>query len=124
MLNVPGSNILSLALGVICTQQFNYYRHTGTTTNAIGFDVASYAAPVVCRGSVQAVGESVYRDYGLDWQKQHVQVWATKDIIENIRGRPADRIGWRGGVYDLIDHTDWFSQDGWNAVLAVRAGDE
>ena len=124
MTSVPGFNVLASALTVICASQFNYYRYTGKTINAIGFDVHTFATPLIVRGSVQPVGTGVYKDLGLEWEKTYINIWAEQNIVQLMRGRPGDQIGWQGGRYELINHDDWQAVDGWNSIMAVRVGNE
>lgn len=119
-MNVPGSNILAAALTVICPEGFEYFKYRGTTTNAIGFDVVSFEAGVMVSGTVQAVDRAIYSDLGLDWEKQYIRIWTTQDIDDLERDRAGDQIEWNGDRYQIVDQSDWHSQDGWNGCLFVE----
>ena len=119
-MNIPGSNLLATALTLICPDTFEYFRYSGIQTNAIGFEVVSFAAPVMVAGSVQAVDRSVYQEQGLDWQRRYIRIWTTQDIDDLERDRAGDQIAWNGDRYQIVDQSDWHTQDGWNGCLFVE----
>ena len=71
---IPGSNILKTALSVIGQQSFQFYKFTGRTTNALGYDQSSFASPVTLKGSIQAMSRSIYHEYGLDLEKNYILI--------------------------------------------------
>ncbi len=73
---IPGANILTTALSIIAKQSFSYYQFQSRTPNAIGQDVATYAEPITLTGSVQPVPRTLYQDYGLDFQRNYINVYA------------------------------------------------
>ena len=117
---VPGSNLLTAALEVICPETFQLYRYQGKTTNVIGLDVRTYTAPLTIRGSVQAVDRAYYAEQGLDFNKRHVQVWTESEVDDLYRARSGDQIQWQGERWEVISETDWFVIDGWNSFIAVQ----
>jgi len=119
-MQVPGSNILDDAFECIDCEDFQFYRYEGKTTNTIGLDVRTYAAPVTVTGSIQAVDRSYYADNGLDFTKRHIQVWTTTDIEDLYRARSGDQIQWNGERWEVLSETDWIPIDGWNSFIAVQ----
>ena len=119
-MNVPGSNLLAQALTVICSQPFRYYRYKGKTINRYGIDIIEYEPPVTLRGSIQAVGNDVYHERGLDFQKQYIEVWTERDTNGFFRGKSSDQMEHNGRRYQLVDEDDWHPIDGWDSFLAVE----
>ena len=120
MSNTPGSNLLTDAFELICTEPFDYYRFTGIETNAAGIDVRAYAAPVTVQGSVQPVDRSEYDDMGLDWTKRYIQVWTDQNVDDLYRERAGDQIGRHGFRWEIQSENDWHEIDGWNSFTAVQ----
>ncbi len=117
---VPGSNLLTTALGLICPEPIQFYQFTGFATNAIGYDVRTYAAPTTVMASVQAVDRTQYSEAGLDFNKRHIAVWASQDIDDLYRGRAGDQIGWQGVRWEVLSESEWHPIDGWNNLIAVQ----
>ena len=117
---VPGSNLLTAALELICPEPFQLYRYQGKTTNDIGYDVRTYAAPITIRGSIQAVDRAYYAEQGLDFNKRHIQVWTETEVEDLYRARSGDQIAWEGQRWEVLNESDWFPIDGWNSFVAVQ----
>ena len=117
---VPGSNLLSDALECIDCETFQFYQYQAKTTNTIGLDVRTYAAPVTATGSIQPVDRSYYADAGLDFTKRHIEVWTETDTEDLYRARSGDQIGWEGERWEVVSETDWFPVDRWNSFVAVQ----
>ena len=120
MPNVPGSNLLTTALELICAEPFDYIEYTGTSVNEIGFDVRTYAAPVTVRGSVQAVDRTEYDQLGLDWTKRYIRIWTETDIDDLYRDRAGDQVRWHNLLWEVQSEDDWHPIDGWNSFTAVQ----
>ena len=119
-MNVPGSNLLAQAFSILCTHQFKYFRYQGKTTNRYGIDVHEYEQPVVLRGSIQPVGQDIYHERGLDFQKTYIEVWSQQDTNGFFRGRSSDQIEYDGRRFQLVDENNWHPIDGWDSFLAVE----
>lgn len=117
---IPGSNLLALALTVIAPQDFTYFVNTGRDTNSIGLDITTYAAPVPMTGSVQPIPRSLYMNYGLDFQKNYNVFFIQQNVLDIARDISGDRIIFDGKTFQVLSKTDWFAQDGWDAVLTVQ----
>lgn len=89
-MKVPGSNLLNAALGVIASQTLGYYAFVKRTTNKIGYDVDTYALPLAVRGSIQAVSRSMMVDQGLDLQKNYVNIFISRQVLDLNRDVSSD----------------------------------
>lgn len=121
-MNVPGSDILALALSVLGTDSVQYYSFVSRAVNAIGYEEATYAEPVAVEGSVQALPRSEFEKLGLDLAKEYVYFFASLDMQNAGRDRANDYLGWDGSRWDIVNVTSWYAVDGWAQVLAVRIG--
>lgn len=122
-MNVPGANLLKLALGVIKGQTVRYYRYTSKVTNAAGKDVPGFADPVDVVGSWQPVDPKSYQAYGLDFDKSYATFYAPGQDVQDVgRDRTSDEMGFGGRRWKVQGKTPWFAQDGWDSVLVVDVG--
>lgn len=119
---IPGDNLFLDAIELIGTSTVQWYRATGRTTNAIGYDVTTYAAAVDIEGSIQAVDRTVYQQYGLDMQKNYVMFYTANDLTDIHRDVSGDNIALNGKRYQLTTEKDWFFMDGWTGVMCVEIG--
>lgn len=116
----PGNNILNAAFSAIAKQTVSYSVYTGRTTNAAGFLVPSFAAPVPIQGSVQAVPRHKYEYMGLDFQKNYVMFYTSSPVIDLQRDVSGDKFSYGGKNYQCQSKTDWMTVDGWSSVLSVQ----
>lgn len=116
----PGSNLFKRAIRAIKPTTIQYLAYTDRTLNAARQWVPGYAAAVPITASVQMVARSVYGDYGLDFQKVYLKVFAATNIIDVQRDTSSDRFIWNGWIYQVDSNNDWFVQDGWVSCIAVR----
>lgn len=117
---IPGSNLLNLALSVIARQQFQYFQFLSRAQNAIGQDIATYAAPLSLSGSVQPVPRELYHDNGLDFQRNYFLFYVSENVIDPRRDVSGDIMNFAGNTYQCISENDWFPIDGWTGVLCVQ----
>ena len=117
---VPGSNLLTSALTIICRDSFQYLRFNTITTNEIGLDVRDYDQPITRSGSVQSVDVSDIKNMGLDFTKSYIQVWTETPVNAVERDRSGDQIIWNGRRFEIQGETDWNAVDGWNSFTAVE----
>ena len=117
---VPGSNLLTSALSLICRTSFQYVKFQGITTNAIGLDERTYADPVTISGSVQDVDVSDFSELGLDFSKSHIQVWTETNVDSENRETSGDQILFNNRRFEVMGETDWHPVDGWNHFIAVE----
>ena len=117
---VPGSNLLTTALQVICRQKFEYYAFVSRSANSIGLYVKTFAPPVTVTGSVQVIDQKFYDHSGLDFSHSYVQVWTEQNVKEVDRDIAGDQIAWSGSRWEVVNEMDWINVDGWNSFIAVR----
>lgn len=121
-MNVPGSNLLGIALGAIRPQRVAYMAWTGKATNAVGKDVPTYAPRRDVWGSFQPVSRDKFEALGLDLSKSYATFYATGAYRPVMRDGQPDRFAFGGRLYEVQGLVDWFAQDGWQAVLMVDIG--
>lgn len=119
-MSVPGLNILSMALRVIGSSNFQYYKYLGRSSNAIGLEVTDYAEPACLSGSVQPVPRELYDKFHLQFQKNYMTFFVQKSILDVKRDVSSDKIVFNGKQYKCESVTDWYAIDGWVPVLAVQ----
>lgn len=117
---IPGSNLLKMAFRLIAQQAFDYYAFAGRITSEYGLLISTYEMPVAFSGSVQPVPRNLYMNNGLDFQKNYVTFFLPKNAIDIDRDVSGDLFFFNGGTYQCLSRTNWFSQDGWEAMLAVE----
>lgn len=118
-------NLLNKALSIIPKQTFIYYKFKSVTVDDIGQKQIEYEQPVTLQGSVQAVSQDMYEKLGLDWSKKYISVHASQDIRNTDNEQPAaDKIVWNNKEYLVTKQSNWYTQDGWNKVIAVEQTEE
>lgn len=119
-MSVPGSNLLNMALSIIAPQMFEYYQFVSRTPNAVGQDIATYAVPVTYYGSVQPVPRQLFEQYGLEFNRSYMTFFIRQEVFDVTRDVSGDQMFFNGKMYNCLYKTDWFAQDKWVSVLAVR----
>lgn len=121
-MNVPGSNLLAMALTVITPQTIILYSATGRTQNERGSWVTSYAAPVPIEGSWQPVDQSKIQYLGLDTTKRYFNFF-TLETIESVNtGESPDLAERNGRKYSTVGDTPWNDIDGWQSAMFIDIG--
>lgn len=118
-MNVPGVNVLGLALGLIAKQPVNLFRFAGNVGQSNGNDLPTYSPAVAIVGSCQGVNSKTKIDLGLDWNSEYVNLFTAASVATIDRGTGGDVFVYAGKYYHAQARTDWLQQDGWNEVLAV-----
>lgn len=121
---IPGLNLLALALTVITSNSVNYFAFANRVTQPNGVDLTTYHPFItITQGSLQPVDRSLYKEYGLDWEKTYY-VWYVPNLNASdiARDTSADIIEADGNRLQLAGGTDWFARDGWKSFLAVVIG--
>lgn len=120
---IPGSNVLKTALSVIASQLVSYHQFVRRDENEIGQDVAVYAVARNIKGSFQPVSRNLYQQLGLDFNRLYYYFYTSKAVLDVQRDVSGDQISFDGFRYQVLSANDWFSVDGWTAVLCVRVGE-
>lgn len=119
-MNVPGVNVLGLALGVIARTPVTLFTFVKNERQANGVDLPTYAPGVAITGSVQAVSSKTKMELGLEWQDEYVTLFTSALVRAIERDGAGDVFVWNGKYYHGQGGSDWTGQDGWNEVLAVK----
>lgn len=119
---IPGSNLFRSAARLIRTTTVAYEEYDTRTLNAAKQWVATYKPAFDLACSVQAVDRTNYVEYGLDFQKNYVHLYAAQDVIDIDRDSSGDRFTWNGRRWQLESRNNWFAQDGWASAIAVEVG--
>ena len=120
MMNVPGANLLNIALSVINPAAISW---AAFVSQAVGANLAvanTYAAPVVIRGSAQPVSRVLMETLGLDMNKSYIHIYAPNNVIDIERNITSDQFTVNGTLYQGLSATPWFGYDGWNEILCVQ----
>lgn len=113
-------NLLNMAVSVIGSQQFAWYRFLSKYTNNPGLDVPTYASPVFLEGQVQAVPRELFEKYGLQFQNKYLIFYVSADIMDVDRDVAGDQIKFDNNTYECLSETDWFQMNGWKGIIAVQ----
>ena len=119
-MNVPGVNVLGLALGLIARTPVTLFRFRENIGQPNGVDLPTYEPGVAIMGSVQAVSSKTKLDMGLEWQDEYVNLFTSALVRAVERDGAGDVFVWAGKYYHAQGGADWTGQDGWNEVLAVK----
>jgi len=124
-MNIPGSNLVNLALSVIGGQTVSYYKFTGRTTNTRGLYVPEFADPIDVVGSFQPDPRELVQLMGLDANKTYAAFYTSRtDVLDVGRDRTGDEFTYAGRKYRVLGTTPWEAVDGWAGVMAVDIGAE
>lgn len=121
---VPGSNLLAMASTLIASQTVGYAKYEGKTKTPQGVLIPTYAARVDVEGSFQPVSVDRVQRLGLDMSVEWATFYAYGFNAPLLRGTAPDRFYRGGGVWEVYGLADWASQDGWQAVLLQRTGND
>lgn len=120
---IPGINLLAQAFSVIGQQQVQLHQFTGRETNELGQYVSSYT-DLTITGSWQPISKAAYKALGLDLEREHAMLYTPTRVQTIKRDESGDQATMHGKRWQALDLTDWFYQDGWNAVVFVVVDDE
>lgn len=118
----PGSNLLAQALRIIAPTDIYYRKFTGRVQNSQAQFISAFGDPLVIGASVQRVPRTQYIQYGLEFQRNYVNVYASQDMVDLDRDTSGDQFAWGGKLWQLESQGTWFVQDGWALCLAVDIG--
>lgn len=111
---IPGINLLNVAMGMLGSQSVEYAQYMGTTTLENGVKIESYADPITIDDcSVQPIPKSNYRENGLNFSREYVTWWVSRDVLGLDRDFGGDKITWNGKTWIVDSDVSWFEQDGW-----------
>lgn len=119
-MNVPGSNLLGLALRAIRPQILQHRAFVSRAVNGAGEYVSTFAAPVDITGSMQAVNKKLYQALGLHLSKNYSTLYTSASVNATERDREGDLILWNGKTWQCESDQDWGAVDGWRKFLCVE----
>ena len=117
-------NLLGLALSNIGRQNFYLLKWTGRTVNAAGLPADTYAAPVLCSGSIQSMQQDAYERIGLTFETNARNVWSETTMRAESGQNGPDLLVFEGKVWFCKSSTPWNGYNGWNQVVVVEAKPE
>jgi hypothetical protein len=123
-MNIPGSDLLNAALGLIASQEVGYYKYVSRSLNSVGQYVSVFEPLDNIRGSFQPVPKNLYQILGLDLQKAYYNFYVSKNLLDLSRNITADQLSFNGKRFTVESATDWYVIDGWKALLCVYFKDE
>ena len=122
-MSIPGSNLLKRAFRLIASQSLTYLAYVSRSKTATGTLVPTYALPVIIKGSIQPVPQSLMQLLGLDMQRSYVTIYVPQAVVSVNRDVSSDKFKFGGSTYQALSITKWINIDGWNAVMAVEIPD-
>ena len=115
-------NLLNVALSIIPKVKIQWAKTTGRTQNALGQWITEYAEPVALWCSFQPIEKAKYEQMGLDMNKHYFVLYGSQDLTAVERGTAGDVFIHNGLKYQAEDAVDWFSYNGWKAIVVVEIG--
>ena len=119
-MNVPGSNVLRLAMGPIASQTLGWRKFVKRDTNEVGDLVSTFATSVGILGSFQPVNKALYQQLGLDLAKSYWNLYTSANVKPTARDRQGDMLSYCGRLYQAESDQDWRGPDGWRKLLCVE----
>lgn len=113
-------NLFNMATRVIPPETIKYKHFLGNTVNEIGLAVPTYAEAIDIKASVQAVGDDLYKDLGLDFQKEYYTVFSNQRMYGINEQAQPDILIFHGSTYMVHRNTHWDEYNGWGYVLVVK----
>ena len=117
---IPGSDLLSMALTVIDSAQFDYYPFSARKLQPNGQYLNLYSFPLSLQGSAQAVRRELYQRLGLQFDKYYYTFFVQQNTIDVSRDVAGDMIYYQGNMYQCQSITPWYGVDGWVEILTVK----
>lgn len=119
-MNVPGSNLLSIALRVIRPQTLGHRAFVSRSVNAAGDWVSVFATSVDITGSMQTVNLKLKQQLGLNLTKNYQTLYTQAVVNAVTRDREGDLLTYGGKTWQAESDMNWTPQDGWRKVLCVE----
>lgn len=121
-MNIPGVNLMNLALSVIGTKQVTWRQFHARTQNALGNWVVQYKPDQILTGSWQSDPTDRVKELGYDSSKNYRRFYVSAPVEGVNRGASPDLLITDGRKYEVVSTDDWSVQDGWVAILCVDIG--
>lgn len=121
-MNVPGSNLLNLALSVQGRQVVQWFQATGRAPNSVRELVTTYVDAIDVPGSFQPKNRAWAQSHGLELGKTYAMFYASEPMKSVARDLSGDKFVFGGANWQSVGDVNWFAQDGWESVLLVQTG--
>lgn len=121
-MSLLSGNLLARAQRLIPPETVSWLSWASSTENAVGKVVPVYATAADILANVQAVPQSQYVYFQLDFQKEYLMLYTSVDLKDLRRDAQPDAIDWNGSRYTVESNTDWKAMNGWKGSLIVKQG--
>lgn len=121
-MNIPGVNLMNIALSVIGQKQVVWRQFHARTQNALGNWVVQYKPDQILTGSWQSDPTDRVKELGYDSSKNYRRFYVSAPVDGVNRGTSPDLLITDGRKYEVVSTDDWSVQDGWVAILCVDIG--
>ena len=122
MYATPGSNLLNQAMTAIASQTVLYRKYSSRVLNSQRQYMSAFSEPFPFKGSVQRVPRTQYIEYGLEFQRNYIKIFASLNMVDIDRDASGDQFIYGMRVFQLESQGTWKQQDGWALALAVDIG--
>ncbi len=115
-----GFNLLATVQTVIGNQSFQVEPWITSDINDIGYNVDQYGPLITYRGNIQPVDRDIYKELGLDFSKNYIEIYSVSYIDTLNRDDGGDRIHWNSNIYKADPLSRWAEADNYCIVRAVQ----
>jgi len=119
-MNIPGANLLGMAMRVVAPQSLQHRAFISRTENSAGDTVSTFAAAVTITGSMQAVNRNLYQQLGLSLTKNYSTLYTQANVQPTQRDREGDTVAYGGKTWQAESDMNWNAADGWRKLLCVE----
>jgi hypothetical protein len=119
-MKVLGGHILKRAMATVGSERPQWFKFLSKTENAAGYDVATYADPVYITAQPQAISRAQIQYNGLDFEKNYMMFYTEAPVNDLMRDGEADRICYKGQMFEVVANTAWKKPQGFVGVMAVQ----
>lgn len=117
-------NLLKIAMKHLPTECVFYFKFLGNRETSIYTDEPYYGEGEKLKASVQRVRQDIYEQFGLNLQKKYKIVFVSKNVNCVNEIQSPDKFTFQGRNWIVTDDvSDWYSLNGWRAVLVVAEKD-
>lgn len=117
-------NLLPIAMNATailgCNKEFQFYKYLGTVIDDMGRDVPEFAPPIPQTGSVQAVPNKMYEQFGLNLDKNYKIVYSPALIQSIAEEVQPDRIVYQKRTFEVVENKNWYETNGYTKALMVE----
>lgn len=119
-MNVPGANLLGMALRVIRPQTMQMRAFLSRQENDAGDTIPVFAAPVNIQGSMQPVDKKLYQELGLNLSKNYSTLYVFGNVQPTARDRNGDLVLFGGSTWQCESDRNWSGVGEYRKILTVE----